>query len=62
MYPVVEEWTGDRWLVTVAGQTARDERNPYGWLPYLVLPNNAGGAEFWGESDLEDLLDLLPRS
>ena len=44
-------------MVTVAGQTARDEANPYGWLPYLVLPNNASGAEFWGESDLEDLLD-----
>ena len=58
VYPIVEEWTGDRWLVTVAGQTARDEPNPYGWLPYLVLPNNAGGAGFWGESDLEDLRDL----
>src|SRR5829696_3436164 len=58
LYPIVEEWTGDRWIVTVAGQTARDEANPYGWLPYLVLPNNAGGAEFWGESDLEDLVDL----
>jgi hypothetical protein len=57
LYPVVEEWTGDRWVVTVAGQTARDEANPYGWLPYLVLPNNASGSEFWGESDLEDLLD-----
>jgi len=57
LYPIVEEWTGDRWVVTVAGQTARDEPNPYGWLPYLVLPNNAGGAEFWGESELEDLLD-----
>jgi len=57
LYPIVEKWTSDRWLVTVAGQTARDESNPYGWLPYLVLPNNASGAEFWGESDLEDLLD-----
>src|SRR5829696_9941118 len=57
LYPVVEEWTGERWLVTVAGQTARDDANPYGWLPYLVLPNNASGAEFWGESDLSDLLD-----
>src|SRR5215210_245469 len=57
LYPVVEEWTGERWVVTVAGQTARDEANPYGWLPYLVLPNNASGAEFWGESDLADLLD-----
>jgi hypothetical protein len=57
LYPIVEEWTGDHWVVTVAGQTARDEPNPYGWLPYLVLPNNASGSEFWGESDLEDLLD-----
>ena len=57
LYPIVEEWTGERWVVTVAGQTARDEPNPYGWLPYLVLPNNASGAEFWGESDLADLLD-----
>ncbi len=42
----------------MAGQTARDEANPYGWLPYLVLPNNAGGAQFWGEGDLDDLMDI----
>ncbi len=58
LYPVVEDWTGERWQVTVAGQTARDEVNPYGWLPYLVLPNNASGSQFWGESDLDDLMDL----
>ena len=58
LYPVVEDWTGERWQVTVAGQTARDEANPYGWLPYLVLPNNAGGSQFWGESDLDDLMDV----
>jgi hypothetical protein len=58
LYPVVEDWTGERWTVTVAGQTARDEANPYGWLPYLVLPNNAGGSQFWGESDLDDLMDV----
>src|SRR5215216_4399393 len=61
LYPVVEEWTGARWVVTVAGQTARDEANPYGWLPYLVLPNNPTGSEFWGESDLEDLVDLCKQ-
>jgi hypothetical protein len=58
LYPVIEEWTGLRWRVTVAGQTARDVANPYGWLPYLVLPNNPSGSEFWGESDLADLLDV----
>src|SRR5215213_7487598 len=63
LYPIVEDWTADRWVVTVAGQAARDDANPYGWLPYLVLPNNAGGAEFWGEIDsrlsvLAHILDL----
>ena len=58
LYPVVEEWTAARWRVAVAGQTARDEANPYGWLPYLVLPNNPSGSQFWGESDLTDLLDV----
>jgi hypothetical protein len=58
LYPVVEDWTAARWMVTVAGQIARDEPNPYGWLPYLVLPNNASGSQFWGESDLDDLIDV----
>jgi hypothetical protein len=58
LYPVIEEWTADRWVARVAGQMARDEVNPYGWLPYLVLPNNASGSEFWGESDLVDLVDV----
>lgn len=57
LYPVHEDWTAERWVVTVAGQVARDQPNPYGWLPYLVLANNVRGSEFWGESDLPDLLD-----
>lgn len=57
-YPVVEDWTAERWTVSVAGQEARSDANPYGWLPYLVLPNNPSGAQFWGESDLDDLIDI----
>ena len=55
---VVETWTAERWRMTVAGQTVRDEANPYGWLPYVVLPNDPRPGEFWGESDLTDLLDV----
>ncbi len=58
LYPIHEDWTGERWTVTVAGQTARDEPNPYGWLPYLVLTNNSRASQFWGESDLPELIDL----
>ena len=54
-YPVVEDWTASRWRITVAGQVIRDEANPYGWIPYVVLPNNPRPHAFWGESDLVDL-------
>lgn len=55
VYPVVEDWTATRWQVRVAGQMIRDEVNPYGWIPYVVLPNNPRPHAFWGESDLVDL-------
>jgi hypothetical protein len=58
VYPVVESWTPEQWSVEVAGQTVRDEANPYGWIPYLIAPNNPRPHAFWGESDLADLYDV----
>jgi len=58
LYPVVETWTRDRWRVEVAGQTIRQARNPYGWIPYLVIANAPRPHAFWGESDLIDLYDV----
>ena len=57
--PVAETWSDERWRVEVAGQVVRDEGNPYGWIPYVVLPNGTrpGRGGFWGESDLVDLYD-----
>ncbi|HMM49082.1 MAG TPA: phage portal protein [Miltoncostaeaceae bacterium] len=58
-YPVVEEWEPDRWRVTVAAErVAVDQANPYGWIPYVVIPNNPDPLSFWGRSDLEDLYDV----
>lgn len=57
-YRVVERWSDERWSVTVAGQRLRDNANPYGWIPYVVLPNHPGLTEVWGESDLADLYDV----
>ncbi len=54
---VAETWSDGRWRVEVAGQVVRDDANPYGWIPYVVLPNGARPGEFWGESDLVDLYD-----
>ena len=58
---VAETWSDARWRVDIAGQIVRDDVNPYGWIPYVVLPNGhrpgRGGDRFWGESDLIDLYD-----
>ncbi|MFP5372937.1 MAG: phage portal protein, partial [Actinomycetes bacterium] len=48
----------DRWRTTVAGQPVRDEANPYGWLPYVLLPNDPRASSLWGDSDLSDLYDV----
>lgn len=57
-YPVIEDWTAERWTVDVAGQRVRDAANPYGWIPYVIGPNNPRPHAFWGESDLVDLYDV----
>ena len=57
-YQIVERWSDDRWTVTVADQRLRDEPNPYGWIPYVVLTNHPALSGFWGESDLADLYDI----
>ena len=54
---VAETWRDDRWRVEIAGQVVRDDANPYGWIPYVILPNGGRPGGFWGESDLLDLYD-----
>lgn len=58
LLPVTEGWTAGRWRVEVAGQTVRDGDNPYGWIPYVLLPNDPRPHGLWGRSDLEDLYDV----
>lgn len=57
-YRIVERWSDAQWTVTVAGQTLRDEANPYGWIPYVFLANHPSLTGFWGESDLADLYEV----
>jgi hypothetical protein len=55
-YPVVEQWTADRWRVSIADQPVHDGPNPYGWIPYIVVANDRRPLSFWGTSDLDDLV------
>lgn len=56
--PVTERWTADRWQVEIRGERAVDTANPYGWIPYVLLPNNPDARSVWGSSDLADLFDV----
>lgn len=55
---VVEDWTAERLRVELGGDQVVDRENPYGWIPYVLFPNDARPHEFWGASDLEDVLDV----
>ena len=53
-----EYWTRDEWRVEVGGARIAGGPNPYGEIPYIIFPNMRVPGEFWGESDLADLLQL----
>lgn len=55
---VEEEWTADDYRVTVGGEVLVEGPNPYGWLPYVLVPNSPVPGEVWGASDLADLLGV----
>ncbi|HYI14108.1 MAG TPA: phage portal protein [Thermomicrobiales bacterium] len=55
---VVEDWDAERYTVTLGGEEVINNANPYGFIPYVIYPNVARPHEFWGASDLEDLVDV----
>ena len=53
-----EYWTPQAWKLELNGQAIDGGPNPYGAIPYIIFPNLRVPGEFWGESDLVDLLRL----
>lgn len=53
-----EEWSDEYWRVWRGREMWIERENPYGWIPYCFVTNNAAGTEPWGESDLVDLYDV----
>lgn len=56
--PTLEVWTDDRFRVLVEGQMLVDARNPYGMIPYVIITNDPLPNQFWGQSDLIDLMPV----
>jgi len=55
---VVEEWSDATYRVLVDNVPVHDGMNPYGFIPYLIFPNTPQPHEFWGVSDLADILEV----
>ncbi|HLH26229.1 MAG TPA: phage portal protein [Chloroflexota bacterium] len=55
---VVETWTAAAFRLEVGGRVVRQGPNPYGVIPFVHVPNLPGPNEFWGRSDLADVIPL----
>ncbi len=55
---ITEAWTAESWQVWENNILRLDEPNPYGLLPYVVSPNVRAPFEFWGTSDVRQLMAL----
>lgn len=60
LYTAHEVWSAQEWQLSVDGITvdAPPTPNPYGWLPFVFLPNDPHPRRFWGRSDLAELQDV----
>ncbi len=55
---VVERWTGSEFSLLVGEREVRRSANPYGWIPFVHVPNLQPANEFWGRSDLADVVPI----
>ena len=55
---VVETWTASAFTLEVGGGVLLSGPNPYGFIPFVHVPNLPAANEVWGISDLRDLTNL----
>lgn len=55
---VAERWTTDELVITVDDKPVYTGANPYRFIPYILIPNLTRPRQFWGQSDLEDIMSL----
>jgi hypothetical protein len=58
MAEVVERWTPHELEVVVGRATTRRGGNPYGFIPFVHVPNLPLANEAWGQSDLVDVIPI----
>jgi hypothetical protein len=55
---VVERWTTDEFTLMVGREEVRAGPNPYGFIPFVHVANLQPPNEYWGVSDLRDVIGL----
>jgi hypothetical protein len=55
---VVERWTARELSLMVGERVVRRGPNPYGFIPFVHVPNLQPANQFWGVSDLVDLIGI----
>ncbi len=55
---VLESWTDTEFALTVGDRDVVRTANPYGFIPFVHIPNSRPANEFWGISDLKDVMPL----
>jgi hypothetical protein len=55
---IVEEWREETYHVLVDERPVHAGINPYGFIPYVIFPNTPQPHQFWGVSDLADILEI----
>lgn len=56
--PVMELWTTATFRVQVNGTQIVNTPNPYGMIPYIIIANDPQPDQFWGQSDLTDVMSV----
>ncbi len=54
----LEVWTAERFQLLIEGELVREDSNPYGFIPFVHVPNLQPPNTPWGISDLVDLIPL----
>lgn len=52
---VIEEWTAAEYRLWLGGQLQQRKPNPFGLIPYVIVPNTPRPGAYWGSSDFADL-------
>jgi len=53
---VIEDWTDRSYDLWIDGKIASSSRNPYGFIPYVIYPNIREPKQFWGASDIPQIM------